>query len=82
MEQQTIEQQTVVPTATKTNDEFVGLKPGEQYLSIDLSGLTLEMIGKIILGEKIPIWPNRNKTEDKHPDFKARGIAVWLSTKR
>lgn len=59
-------------------DNDYKLKPGEKYLAIDLSGLTVQQLVKAAQ-EPIAVFPNRNKTEDKHPDYKSRGVAVWVN---
>lgn len=47
------------------------LEDGEQYLSIILLG-----------GLRIAAFPNKNKTDNKQPDYKGDGVAIWISKKK
>jgi hypothetical protein len=37
---------------------------------------------KIVGHGTIKAFPNKKKTEDKHPDFVSNGVAVWKATSR
>lgn len=43
----------------------------EQYLTI-----------KIVGHEPIKAWLNLKRPSDKHPNFKADGVAVWVNVKK
>ena len=47
------------------------LKEGEKYLTI-----------KIIGHDFINAFPNKEKSNDSQPDFKADGVAVWIKKKK
>lgn len=47
------------------------MEVGEKYLYI-----------KIVGHEGITVYPNREKKEEKHPDFKTNGVGVWVRTKK
>lgn len=47
------------------------MKAGEKYLDI-----------KIVGHDYIRAFPNENKKEPKHPDFKGDGVAVWVREKK
>lgn len=47
------------------------LEIGEKYLSIQILG-----------GLNVACFKNKNKTEDKHPDYKGDGIAIWIREKK
>jgi len=46
------------------------MKIGEKYLNI-----------KIVGHDFIAAFPNKKKTDAKHPDFVAPGVAVWVRKK-
>jgi len=43
---------------------------GEKYLTIKLVG-----------HDYVAAFPNKEKKDDKEPDFKGNGVAVWISEK-
>lgn len=47
------------------------LKAGEKYLSVKLIG-----------HEFVAAFPNKDKKNEREPDFKGDGIAVWIRTKK
>ena len=40
------------------------------------------LVIKIVGLERIAAFENDEKKSDKHPDFKADGVAVWVNEKR
>ncbi len=47
------------------------LDEGEKYLNI-----------KIVGHEYIAAFPNKDKKDNKEPDFKGNGVAVWVRKKK
>ena len=47
------------------------LEVGEKYLSISI-------LGSI----KVSAFKNKNKQNDKSPDYTGNGVAIWVNTKK